>query len=265
MPRRRARHGLPFTALLLLLAQHSGQADETPPALDASELAPESLEQLSPEARIEALTLRLVGIEGKLKESALARKSADQARMEAERRLAEGLQEIERLGTEIQRLKGAQSELEQALSERGRRIAELDARRLSLETDLAALGQRYEGLRARVPIQDGGALDPEQARRAAREVYLELRELAQRSGGSRDTAQRRDLGAAEDQLHARQFVLARTLNARSLYRIRPHDSLALISSRCYGDSSQWQTLFEANRHVLDDPNQLTPGVTLVVP
>jgi nucleoid-associated protein YgaU len=220
---------------------------------------------IAPETRVEELTLRLLGMEGKLKESAHARKSADQARMEAERRLAEGTQEIERLAQEVQRLKDAQLELERGLSERDRRIAELDAQRLSLTTAHEALERRLEALRARVPTQDGGTLDADQAREAARDAYRGLLAILQVPGGSRDPASEQGLDTARKTLHQRQFTLARAIDAQGVYRIRPSDSLVLISSRCYGDSSRWRALFEANRHVLEDPNQLIPGVSLVIP
>jgi nucleoid-associated protein YgaU len=257
MTRDRSRHAGPLPVLLMLLVTAAACGAEDPAA--AQEPA------TVPEAKVEDLTLRLLGMEGKLKESAHARKSADQARMEAERRLAEGTQEIERLNGEVQRLKEAQLELERTLSERDRQLSELDARRLSLTTAHEALERRLEALRARVPAQDGGTLDAEQARQAAREAYETLRGALQDPGITRDTAAEEAVGAAETILHQRQLTLARVLDAQGAYRIRPSDSLALISSRCYGDSSQWRALFEANRHVLEDPNQLMPGVTLVVP
>jgi chromosome segregation ATPase len=234
-------------------------------ASGAEELSGDREPAIAPDAEIEALTLRLLGMEGKLKESAHARKSADQARMEAERRLAEGSQEIERLNGEVQRLKEALLELERTLSERDRQLSGLDARRLSLTTAHEALERRFEALRARVPPQDGGTLDEEQARQAASDAYAELRKTLQDPDVKRDATAEQAVTAAEKVLHQRQLALARVLDAQGAYRVRPNDSLALISSRCYGDSSEWRALFQANRHVLEDPNQLMPGVTLVVP
>lgn len=256
MPKGRSRRTGVLFPLVMMLAGAASAADQ--PAADQAL-------SIAPDTKLEELTLRLLGMEGKLKESAHARKSADQARMEAERRLAEGSQEIERLTEEVQRLKEAQLELERGLSERDRRIAQLDAQRLSLTTAHEALERRLEALRARVPTQDGGTLDAEQAREAARNAYAGLRAILQRPGGSRDATTEQGLDTARKTLHQRQFTLARAIDAQGVYRIRPSDSLALISSRCYGDSSQWRTLFEANRHVLEDPNQLIPGVTLVIP
>ena len=130
---------------------------------------------------LEELQNRIQGMEGKLRESALARKSADQARMEAERRLAEVMQTLEALRT-------TQAELEQRLSD-------------------------CESARSR------------------------LAETLQRQGTANTT----------------------------LYRVRPSDNLASISLRFYGRVDQWRAIFEANRHLLDDPDRLTPGMTLVIP
>lgn len=257
MTRDRSRRAGPLPAILMLLVAAAASSAEDP----SGDREP----AIAPDAEIEALTLRLLGMEGKLKESAHARKSADQARMEAERRLAEGSQEIERMNGEVQRLKEALLDLERTLSERDRRLSELDARRLSLTTAHEALERRFEALRARVPPQDGGTLDSEQARQASRDAYAELRKTLQDPDVKRDATAERAVTAAEKVLHQRQLTLARVLDAQGAYRIRPSDSLALISSRCYGDSSQWRALFEANRHVLEDPDQLMPGVTLVVP
>ncbi|WP_296805391.1 LysM peptidoglycan-binding domain-containing protein [Thiocapsa sp.] len=257
MTRDRSRYTGAFHAILMLLVAAAACGAEDPSA-DREPTA-------APDAEIEEMNLRLLGMEGKLKESAHARKSADQARMEAERRLAEGSQEIERLNGEVQRLKEALLELEKALSERDRQLSELDSRRLSLTTAHEALERRFEALRARVPRQDGGTLDAEQARQAARDAYERLRETLRIPDTKRDATAEQTIADAEKLLHRHQLALARVLDAQGSYRVRPSDSLALISSRCYGDSSQWRALFEANRHVLEDPNQLMPGVTLVVP
>ncbi|MFB1490002.1 MULTISPECIES: hypothetical protein [unclassified Thiocapsa] len=253
----RSRHTSAFHGILMLLVAAAAWGAEEPSA--------DREPTVSPDAEIEAMSLRLLGMEGKLKESAHARKSAEQARTEAERRLAEGSQEIERLNGEVQRLKEALLDLERTLSERDRRLSELDARRLSLTTAHEALERRFEALRARVPQQDGGTLDADRARQAAREAYERLRETLRIPDLTRDATAKQTIADAERLLHRHQLALARVVDAQGAYRVRPSDSLALISSRCYGDSSRWRTLFETNRHVLEDPDQLMPGVTLVVP
>ena len=153
---------------------------ETPTSQPTQETGAEAPPE-PPRQQLNELQHRIQGMEGKLRESALARKSADQARMEAERRLAESLQALEALRI-------AHTELAQRLS------------------------------------------DCESAR-------TQLVETLQSSG---------------------------TAN-RTLYQVRPSDNLASISLRFYGRADQWRAIFEANRARLDDPDRLTPGMTLVIP
>ncbi|MGE5153319.1 MAG: LysM peptidoglycan-binding domain-containing protein [Bdellovibrio bacteriovorus] len=99
---------------------------------------------------VEELTQRIQGMEGKLRESAAARKAADQARMEAERRLAEGAQELDRLRAEVGLLRDANLALEERLR-RAKEEAEIaaqslltaeeSARRLGAERDAEAAGK----------------------------------------------------------------------------------------------------------------------------
>ncbi|WP_295391894.1 LysM peptidoglycan-binding domain-containing protein [uncultured Thiodictyon sp.] len=92
-----------------------------------------------PAPRVEALNERIHGLEGKLLESAAARKAADQARMEAERRLAEAVQESDLL-------REAKTALETRLKDAEEQLAgaEEQIRRLGAET--AAQAQRGAAL-----------------------------------------------------------------------------------------------------------------------
>lgn len=49
------------------------------------------------------------------------------------------------------------------------------------------------------------------------------------------------------------------------YTIKRGDSLAKIARACYGDSSKWRIIWDANRHVISDPNNISVGVTLTIP
>lgn len=150
-----------------------------PLAVAEDALAPEVAPAAPP--TLDELQHRLEGMEGKLRDSALARKSADQARMDAERRLAESLQA-------------------------------LDAQR----TAQAELAQRL------------------------RDCEAERNRLAEQSATTHPTS-------------------------ATLYRVRPGDSLAIISRRVYGRSDRWPVIFAANRHQLETPERLVPGVMLVIP
>ncbi len=49
------------------------------------------------------------------------------------------------------------------------------------------------------------------------------------------------------------------------YTVRSGDTLSKISKTYYGDPMQYNTIFEANKPMLADPNKIYPGQTLRIP
>lgn len=49
------------------------------------------------------------------------------------------------------------------------------------------------------------------------------------------------------------------------HRVAPGDSLPRIAERCYGDPGCWQRILDANRPMLQGPDQLYPGLMLRIP
>lgn len=49
------------------------------------------------------------------------------------------------------------------------------------------------------------------------------------------------------------------------YTVAPGDSLWSIARRVYGDGTAWRSIYEANRSLLADPNQIYPGQRLSLP
>jgi nucleoid-associated protein YgaU len=43
------------------------------------------------------------------------------------------------------------------------------------------------------------------------------------------------------------------------------DTLSRIAEQMYGDSSQWEKIYEANRNTLNSPQSIHVGQTLVIP
>lgn len=50
-----------------------------------------------------------------------------------------------------------------------------------------------------------------------------------------------------------------------VYEVREEDTLSRIAAKVYGDASAWQRIFDANRDVLDGPDDLTLGMRLIIP
>ncbi len=51
----------------------------------------------------------------------------------------------------------------------------------------------------------------------------------------------------------------------AIHEVGPGDNLHLIAGYYYGDSRQWERIWEANRDQLPDPNRITEGMFLRVP
>jgi len=53
--------------------------------------------------------------------------------------------------------------------------------------------------------------------------------------------------------------------ATKTYEVVSGDSLSKIAKREYGNASEWNRIYEANRDILDDPNKIYPGQKLKIP
>lgn len=49
------------------------------------------------------------------------------------------------------------------------------------------------------------------------------------------------------------------------YKVQPGDSLSKIAKQFYGNASEYNRIFEANRDKLSDPNKIQPGQELKIP
>jgi nucleoid-associated protein YgaU len=49
------------------------------------------------------------------------------------------------------------------------------------------------------------------------------------------------------------------------YTVVSGDNLSKIAKRFYGDANQWKRIFEANRHIIKNPDLIKPGQTLKIP
>lgn len=49
------------------------------------------------------------------------------------------------------------------------------------------------------------------------------------------------------------------------YTVKSGDTLSKISEQLYGDSSEYMTIFYANRNTLNDPNKIQVGQQLTIP
>lgn len=134
------------------------------------------------------------------------------------------------------------------------------------ERELRAAQREIAALRSRLPEEEGGAIDLDGALRSASVTMGAIRATRaelMRAGG-RDEALLESIDELVEELERDQRLVARALDA-NLYQVRRGDTLASIAGRFYGSSQRWQELHEANLHVLENPDLVWPGLTLVVP
>ena len=53
--------------------------------------------------------------------------------------------------------------------------------------------------------------------------------------------------------------------ASRFYQVKPGDTLSKIAKDVYGDANQYPQIFEANRPMLKDPDEIYPGQVLRIP
>lgn len=216
-------------------------------------------------ATVEDGNIRLQGdLTAAQEANAALHKDLDAAR-QAGSELAAAATEVQRLTAALAAAEEAGRAAQQRLGETERRMSEaegaiqrLEGERNAVEAERGRLEATLAQLHARLPASEGGALTEEQAKAHAAEAAKALSE-AVRSGGRPSKAE------AENRLHQAQSIVARAADARSVYRTRPQDSLALVARRFYGDGNLWVRVYQANRHVIEDPDRLVPGVTLIIP
>jgi nucleoid-associated protein YgaU len=53
--------------------------------------------------------------------------------------------------------------------------------------------------------------------------------------------------------------------AAKIYVVKSGDSLSKIAKNEYGNANAWNTIYEANRDILKDPDKIFPGQKLKIP
>lgn len=53
--------------------------------------------------------------------------------------------------------------------------------------------------------------------------------------------------------------------SKTMYTVKSGDNLSKISKEVYGDPNKYNTIFEANKPMLSDPDKIYPGQVLYIP
>jgi nucleoid-associated protein YgaU len=155
--------------------------------------------------------------------------------------------------------------VERAAADAQERLGKLEELLIEEEKAHVAMAAEIEALKGRVPTAGGGTLTPERARAEAGkagEAFLAAEERARKERTDEARSVLKTAGAA---LRQAQFDVAVATDAQGVYRLRAEDTLGIVAGRFYGTGKRWPQIYEANRHVLANPDALVPGITLVVP
>ena len=103
----------------------------------------------------------------------------------------------------------------------------------------------------------------EEAETRAAEFTEELRPLANRDDLSE--SQQDELATLTANLEKVQAEVVEFTGSEGTYTVQPGDTLSSIASDFYSDSSEWETILEANNYLIDDPDLIFPGFILLIP
>ena len=62
-----------------------------------------------------------------------------------------------------------------------------------------------------------------------------------------------------------QMVAATPKDESQYHTVQSGDSLSKIAQQYYGDMMKYPSIFEANKHMLSDPDKIYPGQVLRIP
>jgi spermidine/putrescine-binding protein len=187
----------------------------------------------------------------KLAEAERRTKAESEARASAEQALAE--------------LRTKHEATERAATEAGERIARLEPLLAEEEKARVAMAAEIDALRAQLPVSAGGTRTVDGARAEAAKAAEVFLAAEQRARKDRSDEAKAALQQATDALRQAQLDVAVAIDAQGVYRLRREDTLAIVAGRYFGKSNRWPEIYEANRHVLADPDRVVPGLTVVVP
>jgi len=152
----------------------------------------------------------------------------------------------------------------QRLAERERgQTEELNA----LRAQASELKAQLLETRARLAPEEGGDADLGTVRARAADLGSAYKVVYAESSGARPVEATAEpaLERVSRDLFDEQSLLARLVDASSVYTVRPLDSLSLIAQRVYGRYERWPDIYRANDHLIEDPDRLLPGMVLVIP
>ena len=200
--------------------------------------------------------------------------ASEQARQTLESDIASMEERADSLETELAEIRAERDDLDAELSEvrterdeLGTQLSEVRTERDVLYRDtVLPLQAEVEHLRAQLPAEEGGELDLDSAQAAAAEQATRLRtahEALRRGSSDADDPQAEYDTVVED-LRREQSLVTR-VQGGTLYTVQSGETLGDVARRYYGDANRWPTIYEANQHIIENPDRVVPGLTVILP
>lgn len=231
----------------------------------------ESLEKAdSLQARVEALQGELGTEKERVAEARTALETATARADVVEAELGQVKSQLEAVAAQSPDMQGAavgdggQDELSSIKAELEKTVGERDAlaaENEKLEADLAAANRDKERLDSDVRQQLTEARDKAAELNTSYEKLLSEKQALERV----DEQTRNELAEAQQAFEQAQSEVAKLSGARGVYTVNKGDSLSTIAGFFYRDMSKWEAILEENSHLIDEPNLIYVGMTLVIP
>ncbi|SEH05901.1 LysM peptidoglycan-binding domain-containing protein [Candidatus Venteria ishoeyi] len=235
------------------------------------ETSTQKLQQASTEAQKQAADInRLQATKQKLEQNLAsvekAQSSATEKLSSLEQALSEQKTQASKLNVDLEKTQGkltqAQGKLTQAqgeLTQAQSALTQAQGEQQQLQNQLTQAQSQVTSLRAKLPISEGGTADPEAYRQKAASTvkhYVQLRRQKQDKSVQQAALQR---------LEQEQQQLAKLTRAKAIHTVRRGESLSALANKYYRNSLRWQDIYQANQHVLGNPDGLEAGYVLVIP
>ncbi len=202
------------------------------------------------EAQVAALQARIAEDETKLVAASDALSQLTQERDASQRTRsaldAQSVEQANTIATQAQRIEVLQSQ-----------VADLQAQ---LDRSRQQSGDLQQALR-----QTSGDLQASENEAARLTSQLEALLRSHQGLQQLSQEQRAELDDVRTRLEQAQSEVARLTGARGIYTVQPADSLSSIAEFFYRDGHRWPAIFQANAHLISDPDLIFPGMVLIVP
>lgn len=168
--------------------------------------------------------------------------------------------------TRAEQLEARVAELEARLKQQQLTVEEALLRADKAEKLHAALEESHARLRTeneRLSMELATAKERQaEAMQRVLELDTRLEATAARAGGAAPVSD--PPGAVAVVRPANAEPVVRSVK-KAVYEVREEDTLSRIAAKVYGDASAWRRIFDANRDVLNGPDDLALGMRLIIP